>query len=150
MPHLSIASPLGPLTALEEDGALVALEFGRAPGGGETPLLAEVRRQIDAYFDGRLRRFSLPLAAAGSPFQKAVWAALTAIPYGETRTYGDIAARLGSAARAVGGACARNPIPIVIPCHRVLGATGRLTGYSGAEGIATKRALLALEGAPVP
>lgn len=150
MPHLSISSPLGPLTAFEEEGTVVALEFGRAPAGDETPLLAEARRQLDAYFDGRLRRFSLPLAAAGTAFQRTVWAALADIPYGETRTYGDIAAGLGSAARAVGGACARNPIPIVIPCHRVLGAGGRLTGYSGADGTATKRVLLALEGAPVP
>ncbi len=150
MSYLSLASPLGPLTIFEDDGAIVAIEFGRAPTGEETPLLDEAHRQFDAYFEGRLRDFSLPIAPAGSAFQRAVWKAIVAIPYGETRTYGDIAARLGSAPRAVGGACGRNPIPIVIPCHRVVGAAGRLTGYSGGEGTATKSVLLALEGAHVP
>jgi methylated-DNA-[protein]-cysteine S-methyltransferase len=149
MPHLAISSPLGPLTLFENDGAVIAIEFGRAPGGGETPLLREVRRQLDAYFDGRLHDFSLPLRAAGSPFQRSVWAAIAAIPYGQTRTYGAIAVHLGSAARAVGGACGRNPIPIVVPCHRVVGAGGRLTGYSGGAGTDTKRVLLVLEAAHV-
>lgn len=149
MPYLSLSSPLGPLTVFEDETAVVAVEFGRAPGGEETPLLDEARRQLDAYFDGRLRDFSLPLAAAGSAFQRAVWAAISAIPYGETRTYGDLALRLGSAARAIGGACGRNPIPIIVPCHRVVGAGGRLTGYSGGEGTDTKRVLLALEAAHV-
>lgn len=147
MPYLSITSPLGPLTVFENDGAVIAIEFGRAPGGEETALLAAARGQLAAYFDGRLRMFSLPLAPAGSAFRRSVWTALSAIPYGETRTYGDLAAQLGSAARAVGGACGRNPIPIVVPCHRVVGAGGRLTGYSGGEGTDTKRALLALEAA---
>jgi methylated-DNA-[protein]-cysteine S-methyltransferase len=150
MSYLSLASPLGPLTVFEDDGAVVAVEFGRAPGGEETPLLEEASRQLDAYFDGRLRDFSLPLAAAGSAFQRSVWAAIASIPYGETRTYGDLSTRLGSAARAIGGACARNPIPIIIPCHRVVGTGNRLTGYSGGEGIDTKRVLLALEVARVP
>lgn len=150
MPHLTLASPLGPLTVFEDDKVIVAIEFGRAPGGEETPLLEEAEHQLEAYFDSRLRVFSLPLAPAGSAFQQTVWKAIAAIPYGETQTYGDLATRLGSAARAVGGACGRNPIPIVIPCHRVVGAAGRLTGYSGGEGTDTKRALLALEGAHVP
>lgn len=150
MPYLTLASPLGPLTVFEDDGVIVAIEFGRAPGGDETPLLDEARRQLDAYFDGRLQDFSLSLAPAGSAFQQTVWKAIAAIPYGKTRTYGELAIQLRSAARAVGGACGRNPIPIVIPCHRVVGAAGRLTGYSGGEGTDTKRALLALEGAHVP
>ena len=147
MPHLSINSPLGPLTVFEEAGALVALDFGRAPDGGASPLLDEAAVQLEAFFDGKRRAFRLPLAPAGSAFQRAVWAAIEGIPYGETRTYGEIARQLASAARAVGAACAANPIPIVIPCHRVLGAAGRLTGYSGGEGPETKRALLVLEGA---
>lgn len=149
MPYLAISSPLGPLTVFEDNGAVVAIEFGRAPGGDDTPLLREARRQLDSYFDGDLRQFSLPLAAGGSAFQRAVWTAISAIPYGETRTYGELAKTVRSAARAVGGACGRNPIPIVVPCHRVVGAAGRLTGYSGGEGIDTKRTLLALEAAYV-
>jgi len=147
MPYLSVSGPLGPLTLFEEADALVALEFGRAPGGEETPLLATARGELEAFFDGALRRFSLPVNPKGTPFQRRAWAALRRIPYGETRTYGDIARELSSAPRAVGAACARNPLPIVIPCHRVLAADGRLGGYSGGEGLETKRALLRLEGA---
>lgn len=150
MPYVSLSSPLGPLTVFEDEAAVVAVEFGRAPPGEETPLLEEARRQLDAYFDGRLRDFSLPLAPAGSAFQRAVWGAISTIPYGETRTYDDLANALGSAARAIGGACGRNPIPIIVPCHRVVGAGGRLTGYSGGEGTDTKRVLLVLEAAHVP
>ena len=142
-----MATPVGPLTVFEEDDAIVVVEFGRAPDGDETPLLVQARAQIDAFFDGQLRRFSLPLRPKGSPFHQRAWGALCAIPYGETRTYGDIARMIGSTARAVGGACASNPIPILIPCHRVVGAGGRLTGYSGGEGVETKLALLRLEGA---
>jgi len=149
MPHLSLATPLGPLTVFEADGAVIALEFGRAPDGNETPLLRTARSQLASYFDGALRGFTLPLAPAGTAFQRSVWAALSAIPFGETRTYGDLAAQLASAPRAVGGACGRNPIPIIVPCHRVVGADGRLTGYSGGQGIDTKRALLAIEAASI-
>lgn len=149
MPYLPINTPLGPVTVFEEDDAIVIVEFGRAPGGEETPLLASARVQLEAFFDGQLHRFSLPLKPQGSSFQQRAWAALGRIPYGETRTYGDIARALGSTARAVGGACARNPIPILIPCHRVVGAGGRLTGYSGGEGVETKLALLRLEGATI-
>jgi methylated-DNA-[protein]-cysteine S-methyltransferase len=147
MPYLSISTPVGPVTVFEEDDAIAVVEFGRAPDGEETPLLAMARSQLDAFFEGRLHAFSLPLRPRGSSFELRTWAALRRIPYGETRTYGDIARELASTARAIGGACARNPIPIVIPCHRVVGAGGRLTGYSGGEGIETKLALLRLEGA---
>lgn len=111
-----------------------------------TPLLDEAKRQMDAYFAGRLRAFDLPLAPQGSEFDRAVWRALAAIPYGEIRSYGELAAAIGKqkASRAVGGACSRNPVLIVIPCHRAVGATGRLTGF--AAGMPAKRALLALEG----
>ena len=105
------------------------------------------QRQLDAYFAGHLTRFDLPLAPSGSPFEVGVWTAMAEIPYGETRVYGELAASVGSAPRAVGRACGRNPIPIVIPCHRVLAKAG-LGGYSGSGGLATKRHLLALEGAP--
>lgn len=141
-----MTGPLGLLTIVEDRGAIVALEWGRAGGGGSTPLLEEARAQLDAYFDGRLKAFDLPLAPIGSAFQRAVWDEMWRIPYGQTRTYGDVAARLKSAPRAVGGACGRNPIPVIQPCLRVVGAGGRLGGYSGGAGTETKRALLRLEG----
>ncbi len=146
MAHLSLNSPLGPLTVFEDGGAIVAVEWGRAPDGRVTPLLADARDQLDAYFDGRRRAFDLPLRPAGSPFQRAVWDAIAAVPYGDTASYGDLARRLGSSPRAVGGACGRNPIAVVIPCHRIVGSGGRLTGYSGGDGLTTKDALLRLEG----
>lgn len=151
MPHLSLQSPIGALTVFEDDGAIVSLDWGQAPndpagGGGETGLLRAAREQLAAYFRRELQIFDLPLAPPGSEFQRAVCRAMSGIPYGALRTYGDIAAALGSAPRAVGGACGRNPIPVIIPCHRVVGANGAMTGYSGAGGLETKRALLHLEG----
>ncbi|MFI4947553.1 MAG: methylated-DNA--[protein]-cysteine S-methyltransferase [Alphaproteobacteria bacterium] len=148
MPSLSIPSPVGHLTIDELDDAIIAIRWADAPAGNGSPLLAEAARQLAAYFDGRLCRFDLPLAPAGSPFEARVWSAMQAIPYGETRSYGDLAAAIGSAPRAVGGACGKNPIPIVIPCHRVLAKAG-LGGYSGEGGLRTKQRLLALEGAVV-
>lgn len=139
-------SPVGPLTLFAEGGAIVAVEWGRAGDPEPSPLLEEARRQLDAYFDGRLKNFDLPLHPAGSPFQRAVWGQLKRIPYGRTRTYGDVADALMSAPRAVGGACGKNPIPIIVPCHRVVGKDGRMTGYAGGEGVETKIALLRLEG----
>ncbi len=149
MHSLSISSPIGDLL-LEEDGeALVAVHWGEGPAGNGSALLSEAARQIDAYFGGKLKDFDLPLRPAGSDFELRVWAAMQDIPYGETRSYGDLAGAMRSAPRAVGHACGRNPIPIVIPCHRVLGK-GWMGGYSGAGGLVTKQALLALEGAGVP
>lgn len=115
-----------------------------------SPLLGLTVRQLADYFDGKLREFSVPLAPAGTPFQRTVWNALLEIPFGVTTTYGDIARLIGrpSAVRAVGAANGANPIPIIIPCHRVIGRDGSLTGYGG--GIATKRLLLGLEGNPLP
>jgi len=144
MPSLSLASPLGSLTLVEEQGALVSLAFGGTRGHDASPLLRRARAQLLEYFAGRRREFALPLAPHGTPFQQALWQALLAIPYGELRTYGELAAALESAPRAIGGACGRNPIPIIIPCHRVV-AAGSLGGYSGGQGLATKRKLLALE-----
>jgi methylated-DNA-[protein]-cysteine S-methyltransferase len=145
MSSLSMPSPVGALTLEEEDGNLVAIRWADAMLGNGSPLLAEAARQLDAYFAGRLDRFDLPLAPRGSPFERRVWAQMQQIPYGETRCYGELAAAIGSAPRAVGRACGKNPIPIVIPCHRVL-AKGGLGGYSGEGGLQTKRHLLALEG----
>jgi len=146
MPSLSIPSPVGHLTIEEQDEEIVAISWGNGRAGNGSPLLAEAARQLQAYFDGKLSHFDLPLVPAGSSFEKRVWAAMQQIPYGETRCYGDLAEAIGSAPRAVGGACGHNPIPIVIPCHRVL-AKGGIGGYSGSGGLDTKRTLLRLEGA---
>jgi methylated-DNA-[protein]-cysteine S-methyltransferase len=146
MRSLSISSPVGHLVLDEDHDAIVSIRWSEEAGGNGSPLLAEAARQLDAYFAGRLTEFDLPLRPAGSAFERSVWAAMQDIPYGETRSYGDLAAATQSAPRAVGRACGKNPIPIVIPCHRVLGK-GWMGGYSGAGGLKTKEALLTLEGA---
>ena len=143
----SFDSPVGRLTATQEEGALVALTWGDAPGAGDTsPLLDETKRQVGEYFAGKRAAFDLPVAPAGTVHQQKVWRAMQDIPFGGYATYGDLSAAIGSSPRAVGTACGRNPIPIIIPCHRVLAAGGAIGGYSGGDGPATKRALLALEG----
>lgn len=147
-------SILGPIRLAEESGCLTECAF--TPEGApdlealprkrcESPLLAEAEQQLNEYFAGLRQEFDLPLAPKGTAFQQQVWAALRRIPYGETRTYGQLAALLGrpKAARAVGGGCHRNPIGIIIPCHRVVGANGALTGYAG--GLENKQYLLELE-----
>ena len=148
----TVSSPLGPVRITVYDSTVTAIDFasGEAsfPDTGtaaDTAVLAEAERQLGEYFAGTRRTFDLPLFAVGTAFQKAVWDALLAIPYGEVQTYGDIARALGKpgAARAVGMACHTNPICIVIPCHRVVGKAG-LTGYAG--GLHFKEALLKLEG----
>lgn len=145
MPRRSIDTPLGHLV-IESDGqALTAIDWSEDIRRDRDPLLDEAAAQLAAYFAGRLRAFDLPLAPAGTPFRQAVWRAMEAIPFGATRTYGEMARDLKSAARAVGGACGANPLPIVIPCHRVL-AAGGLGGYSGGLGLESKRKLLELEG----
>lgn len=146
MPQLSLHTPLGELTLSEEDGAIVALDWGRGRDQARTPLLVAAADQLQDYFDGKRTTFQLPLAPQGTPFRQQVWAALQAIPPGETRSYIDIARTVGCrSARAIGQANGANPIPILIPCHRVVAADGSLGGYSGGEGLATKRYLLALE-----
>ena len=149
MDSLSISSPVGNLILVEDDEAIVAVRWAEARGGNGSPLLTKAARQLDDYFAGKLTVFDLPLRPAGTPFERSVWAAMQDIPYGETRCYGDLAAATDSAPRAVGRACGRNPIPIIIPCHRVLGK-GWMGGYSGAGGLKTKDALLTLEGALTP
>ncbi|MEX0695326.1 MAG: methylated-DNA--[protein]-cysteine S-methyltransferase [Rhodospirillales bacterium] len=145
--HLAFPSPLGPLTVFAEDDHLIVIEAGRAPdGAGNDALLNEARRQLDAYFNGRLTTFDLPLAPHGTPRQREIWSAMAEIPYGSLETYGALAARVQSSARAVGGACGSNPLPILIPCHRVIAAGGRAGGYSFADGLDTKHQLLNLEG----
>ncbi len=149
-------SPIGDLRIVERDGSIRAIEFspfhpsadGRPLGAraDTDPVLAEAVRQLTAYFAREITDFDLPLAAVGTDFQHRVWAQLARIPHGETASYGEIAVRLGmtnAASRAVGLANGRNPIPIVVPCHRVIGANGTLTGYAG--GLERKQLLLELE-----
>jgi methylated-DNA-[protein]-cysteine S-methyltransferase len=144
-----VDSPVGRL-ALEADGDV--LTGVRWTGDGErtqdkpSPVLEEAVRQLDRYFARRLKAFDLPLAGRGTDFQKSVWKMMREIPYGETVTYGGMAMALGSGPRAVGMACGRNPIPIIVPCHRVLGSGGKEGGFSGGRGLPTKRQLLAIEG----
>lgn len=165
----TLDSPVGPLRLVVHRDAVTAIEFSGAvpsssphsssaraaaasagrPAGErdpDDPLLRETVRQLSAYFEGGLKEFDLPLAPAGTPFQLRVWEQLRGIGYGETATYGDVARRLGmtaAASRAVGLANGRNPVPIVVPCHRVVGASGALTGYAG--GVERKQLLLDLE-----
>lgn len=146
MPQLSLHTPLGDLTLSEEDGAIVALDWGRGRDQEPTPLLLRARDQLQDYFDGIRTAFDLPLAPHGTAFQRKVWDALCTIPAGQTRSYLDVAQQVGCRApRAIGQANGANPIPILIPCHRVVAANGALGGYSGGEGAATKRYLLDLE-----
>jgi methylated-DNA-[protein]-cysteine S-methyltransferase len=146
MNRIAFDSPVGRLAVTEENGALTRLGWGGAAAGVETPVLAAARAQLGEYFAGTREVFELPLHVEGSAFHRAVCDAMRAIPFGETRTYGDIAQHLGASAQAVGNACGANPIAIVIPCHRVLGAAS-LGGYSGTGGVETKVALLRHEGA---
>ena len=143
---LLIQSPLGPLGFDVMDGAITTLKWG-APGNLVEGALADrLRHEFGAYFEGKLQRFTIPLAPKGSEFQTTFYAALCDIPYGRTRTYGEMAVDLKVSPQAIGQACGANPIAILIPCHRVLAADG-LGGYSGVGGIEAKVALLKLEGA---
>ncbi len=147
-----IESPVGRLSITEVGDAVVriawtdhqASDWGVQPG--ETPLLARAAEQLDQYFAGTRRDFDLPLAPTGTGYQRRVWTEMARSPFGVTASYGALARKTGSVARAVGGACGANPIPIVIPCHRVVGEGDALGGFSGGAGPKTKRALLELEG----
>ncbi|WP_341394470.1 methylated-DNA--[protein]-cysteine S-methyltransferase [Arthrobacter sp. G119Y2] len=159
--HTVIASPIGLLTLVADGGELTAVYMEKhkrapavellgarvEPGGGSVTaaVLARAQVQLGEYFAGERREFDVPLAPAGNPFRQRVWALLQEIPYGQTRSYGDLARQLGdrNLAQAVGAANARNPVSIIIPCHRVVGAAGALTGYAG--GLDRKHFLLGLE-----
>ncbi|WP_170366674.1 methylated-DNA--[protein]-cysteine S-methyltransferase [Ruegeria arenilitoris] len=146
MPMIAVETQFGCLGIEEEDGAITSLVWDGHTTGETTPLLIEAASQIRAYAEGRLQKFDLPLRVVGSEFQKQVCGLMSAIPFGDTRTYGDIAQDLGCPAQAVGQACGANPIPVIIPCHRVLAASG-LGGFSGQGGVEGKVALLRHEGA---
>jgi len=146
MPASSFDSPIGPLTAIEHDGQLAALSWRACPDGEPTAFLNDVIAQLRAYFSGDLKQFDLPLAPAPTAAAQAVRDAMMAIPYGATATYGRLAAETGLSAQAVGQACGANRLPIIVPCHRVVGADG-FGYYSGGDGPATKHWLLVHEGA---
>ncbi|MCX8475312.1 MAG: methylated-DNA--[protein]-cysteine S-methyltransferase [Sphingomonas sp.] len=151
----TIPSPVGALTLVASDAGLTAIlwendrpgrvKLGDLEEAPDHPVLAEAERQLQGYFAGERERFDVPLDFRGTDFQKRVWAALLTIPFGETRSYGEIARQIGrpSASRAVGAANGRNPISIIAPCHRVIGTNGALTGFAG--GLAAKEALLGME-----
>lgn len=150
MPQLSLHSPLGPLTLSEEDGKIISLDWGWGRDQTETPLLCEARDWLDKWFDDpkAVRAFPFPLEPFGTAYQKKVWDALCAIPVGSITTYQALAQKVGGSPRSIGQAVGRNPIPILIPCHRVVAQRG-LGGYSGDGGIDDKRWLLNLEEAPL-
>lgn len=148
-----MGSPVGRLELVESGGALVSIRFDAPVDGspgterGGSPVLVEAHRQLTEYFAGGRRDFDLPLRPVGTEFQRRVWDVLATVPWGSTTTYGALAARLGlpaGASRAVGAANGANPLPVVLPCHRVVGSDGRLTGYAG--GLDRKATLLRLEG----
>lgn len=146
MPALTVETLAGPLLLVERHGELAEARFV-VPGDSadnESNLLHRAKIQVEEYFSGRRHRFDLPLAPAATPFQDRVRRAMLAIPYGQTRSYGELAHSAGGAPRAIGQACGANPLPIFVPCHRVVAAKG-LGGYSGGAGLTTKRLLLTLE-----
>ena len=145
----SISSPVGPVSVYSRGGAIVYLEMGKAaaPNDSRSPVVEKALLQLDDYFNGRTQILDFPVAPEGTVFQKSVWAEIAKINFGETTTYAEIAAKIGKpkASRAVGGAVGSNPVALVIGCHRVMGSTGKITGFSGGDGIPTKRWLLAHE-----
>lgn len=151
METLSLKTPVGDVTLFADDDAIVALDWGQgadAPRKSKSAVLNAAARALADYFKtGQLDTTGVKLAPHGTAFQRRVWREMQKIKPGRTKSYGQIAKTLKSGPRAVGGACAANPIPLLIPCHRVMGANGRLTGYSGGEGVDTKAFLLKLEGA---
>jgi len=138
-------APVGDLTVSEQDGQIVAVDWGWGRDQAATPLLLRAKAQMEAYFDGELAAFDLPLEPWGTPYQLRVWTSVRAIPAGQTRSYRDIADAAGGSPRSVGMANGANPIPIIIPCHRVVSMAGP-GGYSGGDGPSTKLFLLGLEG----
>ncbi|OUI78767.1 cysteine methyltransferase [Commensalibacter intestini] len=144
MSQISFHSPVGELSIAEDEGFIVSVDWGWGSIQEETPLLQEAKKQFDAYFDGQLKQFNLPIRPFGTAYQLKVWKALQTIPFGETRSYQELAQIAGGSPRSIGGANGANPIPLIIPCHRVIGKSD-LGGYSGGEGIETKEYLLNME-----
>ena len=144
MSQISMHAPIGDLTISAEDYIIVSLDWGWAQEQNTSTLLQDAKSQLNDYFDGLRKNFDLPLEPPGTKFQQRVWSMMEQVSYGKTITYGALAKAVGSSARAVGMACGANPIPIIIPCHRVVAANA-MGGYSGEGGVETKRVLLHLE-----
>jgi len=141
----SVESPIGPITLIAQGEKIVRVELGKkARAEGSSKVLKDAKNQIAAYFAGKLERFTLPIEAVGTEFQKSVWKEISKIGFGRKISYGEIAAKIGNpaASRAVGAAVGSNPTPLLVGCHRVLGSTGKITGFTGAKGIKTKAWLL--------
>jgi methylated-DNA-[protein]-cysteine S-methyltransferase len=156
----TIDSPLGRLEVVSNGEALIRLDIEGSPDaphghlqhngrpGSPDKVIEQATRELNEYFAGQRTEFEVPIALVGTEFQQSIWLALLSVPFGETSTYGDLAARAGNpkAARAVGGAVGHNPVAIIVPCHRILAGNGKLTGYSNGNGVETKKQLLDLEG----
>ena len=140
-----VQSPIGPITLIAQGEKIIRVELGKkATSVGASKVLTQATKEIAAYFEGKLKRFTVPLNATGTEFQKSVWKEIAKLGFGRTLSYGEIAAKIGNpaASRAVGAAVGSNPIPLLVGCHRVLGSTGKITGFTGAKGIKTKAWLL--------
>jgi methylated-DNA-[protein]-cysteine S-methyltransferase len=141
----SLESPIGPITLIAQGEKIVRVELGKkARAEGSSKVLTDAKNQIAAYFAGKLERFTLPIEAVGTEFQKSVWKEISKIGFGRKISYGESAAKIGNpaASRAVGAAVGSNPTPLLVGCHRVLGSTGKITGFTGGKGIKTKAWLL--------
>jgi methylated-DNA-[protein]-cysteine S-methyltransferase len=147
---LTFDSPVGAVTLLANDNKVVFLTMGSdiTPDFGKASVLQDAKKQLTTYFKGKSKELAFAVELSGTAFQKAVWAEIAKVGFGEETTYADIAKNIGNpkAVRAVGGAVGSNPVPLIVGCHRVLGTSGKITGYSGGDGLPTKRWLLALEG----
>jgi len=149
---ISFQSPIGIIRVFESEGRVTAIDIaakGAKVSASESPVLQLAKKELELYFAGKLTKFSFPVDLnSGTEFQKSVWKQISRIPFGKTKSYADIAKAIGKpkAARAVGGAVGANPVPLVVGCHRVMGASGKITGYSGGKGIPTKEWLLEHEG----
>ena len=142
---MSIQSPIGPITLIAQGEKIVRVELGKkARAEGSSKVLTDAKKQLEAYFSGKLDRFSVPIEAVGTEFQKSVWKEIAKLGFGRAISYGQIAAKIGNpaASRAVGAAVGSNPTPLLVGCHRVLGTSGKITGFTGAKGIKTKAWLL--------
>ena len=145
MSSISFKSPIGPLTIHEQSGAITSLCWGRWENRDVSSLLISAQKQVQEYLKGTRKNFKLPKNPCGSDFQLNVWREINRIPFGQTASYGELAFKLSSSPRAVGTAFGKNPIPVIIPCHRIIAKSGNLTGYSGGGGLETKKLLLSLE-----
>jgi methylated-DNA-[protein]-cysteine S-methyltransferase len=147
--RLSISSPLGPITLTAVNEKITGVELGKkVKPVGNAKVLLEAENQLVQYFQGKIQKFSLPTQVSGTDFQKSVWQEIAKLKAGQSTSYGEIAIKIGKplASRAVGAAVGANPLPLIVGCHRVLGSSGKLTGYTGGKGLATKKLLLELEG----